>query len=379
MQNQSFNGGVFSDALPGGRAGAMLTVDSNGIHAQVQNEIFTVAPSDWHFEIGGASGHMIFCRNQARTLTLFCEDKQFTEQLLAQFSHPDLSAIAGRLKKQKQHRLLGTSIFLGMMVAAVLSAPLLWKPASTELIHLVPFSVDQKIGDLAVQSMDLGGPRFRDPEVQQAVEVIVARLAPFAPMPEKASYDVRVIDHDIPNAFALPGGHIIVYTGLIEKATSPEQVAGVIAHEMTHVVERHGLERMVASLGIVATVQLFLGDVVGVLALGKELMTLSAVNHYSRGQESSADKGAVKIMHQAHLNPHALAEFFAILEKDDSQKIGEELNWLSSHPALKKRMRAIDKWNKKLGDNTKELKALDLDWPSVTKHLKPQEQEPAWK
>ena len=86
--------------------------------------------------------------------------------------------------------------------------------------------------------------------VVDAIDTIVRRLADHASRTD-VTYEVWVVDAPIVNAFALPGGYIVVYTGLIDKAETPEQLAGVIAHEMAHVTKRHGLQRVAQSAGVI--------------------------------------------------------------------------------------------------------------------------------
>lgn len=92
------------------------------------------------------------------------------------------------------------------------------------------------------------------------------------------TFEITVVKSDVVNAFALPGGYIVVFTGLMKKAESAEEVAGVLAHELNHVLQRHGLERIVKQLGFVAVVSIVLGNQQGLGGVMKqlsvELMTL---------------------------------------------------------------------------------------------------------
>ncbi|MBH0208142.1 MAG: M48 family metallopeptidase [Nitrospira sp.] len=84
---------------------------------------------------------------------------------------------------------------------------------------------------------------------------MVRRLA--KPIPDNPyTFNITVVKSDVVNAFALPGGYIVVFTGLMKKAENAEEVAGVLAHELNHVLQRHGLERIVKQLGFVAVVSI---------------------------------------------------------------------------------------------------------------------------
>jgi predicted Zn-dependent protease len=150
-----------------------------------------------------------------------------------------------------------------------------------------------------------------------------------APISENPyTFELTVVKSDVVNAFALPGGYIVVFTGLMKKADSPEEVAGVLAHELNHVLQRHGLERIVKQLGFVAVVSIVLGNPQGVggimKQLGVELMTLK----FGRAQETEADVTGLQLLHRAKIDPAGMITFFQRLsEKDDGR-----VEWLSTHP-----------------------------------------------
>ncbi len=84
------------------------------------------------------------------------------------------------------------------------------------------------------------------------------------------------------NAFAMPGGFVVVHTGLIQLAESPEELAGVLAHEIQHVEQRHSLRAMAQSLGLYAVLSLLVGDTSGLASLGGDLLKLK----FSRNHET---------------------------------------------------------------------------------------------
>jgi predicted Zn-dependent protease len=182
-------------------------------------------------------------------------------------------------------------------------------------------------------------------------------------------FHLQVVESDIVNAFALPGGEMIVFTGLLAKAKQPEQVAGVLAHEMAHVTLRHGLQRIGQSLGIVTVAQLLIGDVGGLVALGTQILTTAAINSYSREQETQADLEGLRMLREAGINPLALAEFFDMMQAAGDGKIPEGMVWLSTHPDHRARIQAIQDEMKK--HPTPNTAPLGIDWPAVQAHLAP--------
>lgn len=339
---KEFHGGVFAESLPGGRAPARIDVLTGGLRASTNNnQVFELAFDSMELELGGASGRMMFCRNADRTITLFCEERGFIfalTRLAGKHVKDQLAPMQTRLRTRFVMRVAATIVLGAAALGALWALPSMVRWSLASAVHTVPFSVDEQLGASAMAHMDLGGPTVQQPEMEAALQTILSRLAAHSTMPD-VRYKPHIINRDTVNAFALPGGPVVVYTGLLHKAAAPEAVAAVLAHEMAHVIHRHGLERIAQSMGIVATMHIFFGDVAGLLAVGKELLTTAAVNRYSRGEEAEADRTAVDLLQKAAINPQALADFFTALEKEPQAGADPWAPaWLSDHPALADRI-----------------------------------------
>lgn len=172
-----------------------------------------------------------------------------------------------------------------------------------------------------------------------ALEKLAATLNGDVALPY--AIDVHVLDSDIVNAFALPGGHIVFFRGLLEAAGSAEEVAAVYAHELGHVVHRDPTRSALRSAGSVGVLGLLLGDFAGgtvVLLVTERLIEAS----YSQSAEAGADRFAHDRMIAAGLSPAALATFFATLRA----KYGEDegvLKHFAAHPALGDRIAAAER------------------------------------
>ena len=140
------------------------------------------------------------------------------------------------------------------------------------------------------------------------------------------------------NAFAMPGGHIVVLTGLIEKSDKPEELLGVLAHEMAHVTQRHSLKQIISDLsGRILFSILASGMSDLVYTIGDQGRYLLA-QKYSRAQEEEADEYGFDYLLQAGISPAGLIEFFEKLKEDDMLDGIEIANLLSTHPASEKRI-----------------------------------------
>ena len=153
----------------------------------------------------------------------------------------------------------------------------------------------------------------------------------------ETDYDIQVdvINHSMVNAFALPGGRVLLFDGLIQKAGSPEEVAGVLGHEIAHVINRDPTRMALQSAGTVGVLGLLLGDFSGgslALLLGNRVLQAS----YSQEAETVADEFAVEVMGEAGLPSSAMGRMFErfIEMSGDVDEEGEDgfLSHLASHP-----------------------------------------------
>ncbi|MCS6897187.1 MAG: M48 family metallopeptidase [Nitrospira sp.] len=241
--------------------------------------------------------------------------------------HVPFEQAAERARRTRRGRRLVWSLAAGIVLA--LLAGLWW--GSDLLIALaverIPPEWERKLGEstyrdfLARQEIIKTGPAV------SAVEEITRRLVEQIPN-NPYQFEVTVVKSDLVNAFALPGGYIVVFTGLMKKAASAEEVAGVLGHELNHVLQRHGLERIVKRLGLVVAASIVFGDQQGLTGLmkqfGVELMTLK----FGRAQETEADVTGLHLLYRAKIDPSGMVSFFERLSEKDEGR----LEWLSTHP-----------------------------------------------
>lgn len=203
---------------------------------------------------------------------------------------------------------------------------------------LVPVSWEQALGESALDMLAPGERRIRDEKVVGPMREIAGKLLRAAPG-NPYSFEVIVLKTERVNAIALPGGKIIVFQGLIRQARSPDEIAGVLAHEMQHVLKRHSTKRIIqhSSTGII--IAAVSGDVTGAMAYGVQSATAMAALRYSRQDETEADSEGAKMMIRAGINPGAMASFFEQLR--NSSNLPEIFKYLSTHPDLEERISRI--------------------------------------
>jgi predicted Zn-dependent protease len=180
------------------------------------------------------------------------------------------------------------------------------------------------------------GPQY------ERLQRVANRLIPLAKQNFDVPYTVKLIDSKDINAFALPGGPVYFYTGLMELAQTDDEVAGVVGHELAHVVQQHSAKQMS---------QANFEQLVAGLALGRQgqaaqiaggaLLQLNQLR-YSRGDESESDKVGFRYMVQAGFNPDGMAAMFSRMEAKSGGRGGPE--WLRSHPLTKNRVETTQRY-----------------------------------
>ena len=200
-----------------------------------------------------------------------------------------------------------------------------------QLAPLVPTSWEKSYGDAIVG--DFGGKYCRGPGGQDALEKLARRLSP-----EGVAFDVRVVDIGIVNAAALPGNHIVLFRELLTDAKGPDEVAGVLAHEIAHVGNRHVTEGMIRELGFGMVV-----TALGGTTAGNADMLLGS--RYSRAAETEADRDAIAMLAAADVSPIPTAKFFGKIGRGEKSlgRVGETLSYVSTHPLSEGRRAAFQR------------------------------------
>jgi predicted Zn-dependent protease len=145
---------------------------------------------------------------------------------------------------------------------------------------------------------------------------------------------IELIDNEMINAFALPGGYVIVTTGLIDFCQTGEEFLSVVCHEVAHVANRDVLNRLISSMGL----ELLLSN--DPFVTGEIAKTLVSTG-YSRSQEKEADLYACSLMEKLGLEPRALASFLRRVKEEVPQGSGEQFEFIASHPDYDSRIREV--------------------------------------
>src|SRR5215475_707678 len=197
------------------------------------------------------------------------------------------------------------------------------------------YSIEREValGRRLAYDVDRSSKIINDPFTTEYVNRVAQNLVLHSD--SKVPFTIKVVDSEVVNAFALPGGFLYVNRGLLEAAENEAEVAGVIAHEIAHVAARHGVEQ--ASKGelinYLSIPLIFMGGVGGyAIRQGLGLAVPLTFLKFSRGAEKEADRLGAQYMWASGYDPNALVTFFEKLEAKDKKKPGTLSKLFSTHP-----------------------------------------------
>lgn len=278
-----------------------------------------------------------------------------SEALLTSSDHPgatlfvadhDFAANLRTLAPQicaKASRMIGLKPAGGITAAVAALAGIIYvtdySPAKT-IASVMPERARTLLGARVVTNMTKKFKHCTEPEGRRALDAMMKRLSDAAGL--KKPFEVTVVNWGLVNAFAAPGGQLVLTRGLIQKAKSADMVAGVMAHEMGHGIELHPEAGLVRALGLSAASEFFFtGSSSGLKNIGLVLATFK----FSRNAEREADKHALATLRKAGISQKALAAFFKeIATKSGKSSIGKimrKYKFLSTHPASLERAKMM--------------------------------------
>ncbi|WP_420126687.1 M48 family metallopeptidase [Longimicrobium sp.] len=185
-------------------------------------------------------------------------------------------------------------------------------------------------------------PMLNDQATLNYINQIGSQLAAIAD-PRGIRYHFYVVNSDVVNAFALPGGYVYVNRGIIERADNVSELAGVLAHEIGHVAERHSIEQLQraqnANLGLNVLYGVLLGRAPsGVEQAGIQVGGSAVFAGYTRDAEREADRVGVAYLMRAGYNPNGLATFFEELLSLQQRQPSRVEQWFATHPTTQERV-----------------------------------------
>lgn len=325
---------VFFDGLSSRRHVVMLSIVDKLIIAADGSEL-----AAWNFaairRADGRPGVLRLSSTEAPALArLEIHDGALAAEVLARCPQAEAGA-----DRRGYGAIIGWSLAAAasIMAVVVFGLPII----ADRLAPLIPAAVERRLGDVAEKQTRaiFGGKACEGAAGKEALAVLVGRLHDAAGL--AGPIDASVLKTSVPNAFALPGGKVVVLRGLLDKAEDADELAGVLAHELGHLDHRDSLRHVIHAGGTSFLVGLLFGDMSGSGALVIASRSLIDAS-YSREVEDSADSFAISTMHRLGRSPRGMGEL--MFRITGSQK-KDKLSILASHPMTDdrlNRMRAED-------------------------------------
>ena len=348
-----FNGIAFGPGLADGGTKLEFDADAEGLrfsstdgYVQPRWRDITLAKSGWD------GTHLrLEWKSETGTYALSVDDAAAVQAI---------GALAGRRAARGAGWSRGTHATVWSIVGVTVVLPLLLLVAlllaheeiAGWIVDRIPVETEQKFG-AEIFAQQKAGLKLVDGAPLKMVNEIGAKLT----QGSVYRYQFHVAVDKSVNAYAMPGGYIVVHTGLLALADNADEVAGVLAHEVSHVEKRHSLTAMAQSAGLYATVAVLFGDMGRLAGMGADLLS----RKFSRDHEREADSNGLPLLVQAGMAPQALAAFFRKMAAQG----GGVPAFLSTHPASEERFTAIESAIAALPDAARRASPLAMDYTAV--------------
>jgi Zn-dependent protease with chaperone function len=257
-----------------------------------------------------------------------------------------LNAMRSQSEAKRNIRIT-VGFLVGCVVIAVLATASL-RLMVRALVSRIPPKFEQDVGDKFFAELQQEETFIQDTNLQSKIDLAVTPLLASLPT-NQIQFRFHIMELPMANAFALPGGHVVVTTGLLKLVDRPEELAGAVAHEIAHVTQKHMFRKVISDMGPALLFQLFMGGqggLVGVLGAGSQLLMTQG---FSQEYELEADAVGWPHLINAHIDPRGLTDMLRKLktEEDKDRFSDMEIAALRSHPATQKRIERLEaKWKK---------------------------------
>lgn len=341
---------IFGPGLPPGGQRGTLVISSLGAEVSAAGVSSRAGISNLTLrEVGfGQFGLELAWSDASETWAAHVLDADAARRLI---EHPLLastsqaSSLKGKRRRNSTGRVIGWSILgLFVLLPAILLVALLLNSNRIAgwITERIPVEQEMEWGKQAFADMRSTLKLQDSGAAYDAVNDIGKRLT----RDSKYKFEFHVVDDKTLNAFAMPGGVVVVHSGLIAATKRPEELAGVLAHEVQHVELRHSVRGMVKDLGLRGLWAFVTGDLGGTM-IGQAAVGLAGLK-FSRDDESEADEKGFDALIKAQIDPSGMPAFFKTMgEKSPDAPVG----FISTHPLSKDREAALQERVKESGSS----------------------------
>jgi len=267
----------------------------------------------------------------------------YTSYLVLPVQHPQYLELLSKISSkqtswfQKLYKKNGAALFLAFLIAAAAMLFIGYKTVPPLLVRFIPVREEIKWGNQFYESI------LSDKEIDSSATELVKKITEHYSMSNQYPIKIAVVEDTTVNAFAMPGGHIVIYSGIISTMKHPDELFALLGHEATHVNQRHSLQMMLTNLTSSYLLSILTSDFNG---LGSTLIGNAELLRelgYSRNLEAEADWKGQEIMIQNKVNPAGMTQLMEALQAAYS----DNGNWsfLRSHPVTKDRISESKKFS----------------------------------
>lgn len=334
-----------------------LLFQSEGLECEIPLERLVV-------KLGrGNDTRVYFWDQRLSSVTLFTEDDSILECMPLLQSRPVRSQLEAILTRRELGRRLRLTLYCLAACALVAGIFSLATGAMVRSLAAdVPPEWEKTFGDEQIAELRTNLVFVDDSNRVARLTALAAPLIQTVPA-NGIQFQFHVVKSEFPNAFALPGGHIVITTALLQLADRPEELLGVIAHEMAHITQHHHARKIISAAGPLVIFGVFFhsrDQTLDVLSSGSGLLVTQG---FSQQYELEADDFGWKYLLAADIDPHGMIDMFKKLKAFDARFKAAELlpQAFSSHPALDKRIARLESRWAKLPHKSGFLQLAPLD------------------
>lgn len=351
-------GGAFHPDLPNGRASGEVLVGFTAVQFKSDKGDFDLPAEGLKIELGGANDRLIFFSHPTHPkVTIHTADHSI-------LNHPMLvnnPAFATQRKKVRAKKRLAWAVLFGLcggLLALLLGLFLARDTMVRTAAKAVPASWEIAAGDKLFEQIIATKRLVTDTNLHAQLKRITDPLVAGI-KDNRYPLKFHIVEDPSLNAFAMPGGNVVLHSGLLMSADSPEEVAGVLGHEIAHVTQRHSIRGILSSAGLYLVLSAVVGDVSGIIGVLANNSAFLLDRKFSRDFEREADNRGWDYLLAANIKPEGMIGFFKKMEAEEKrlrEKMKEAttidvdpgaLEVLSTHPATDERMKNLQaKWDK---------------------------------
>jgi beta-barrel assembly-enhancing protease len=344
----------------------LKTSDFESVRWAYSDLRWTAETSPYHIE------HSVGDENGGCLETLVVEDIDFYENIL-KIAPKNFSSTGEGLNFNWKIYTVGILVLMFFAYVLIKNIPSF---LVDQMVDKVPIEWEVTVGQSILNMLPI--EKEPDKEVITILQDTVNLLGKFVEGNQPYDLKVYLLPVKQANALALPGGPIVIFEGLLHESDSPEELAGVLAHEIQHILLRHSTRGILQNLANSMLVALFLGDVnsvmEGIVQLTGELETLGL----SREMEAEADKKGMELILSANIDPNGMIRIFEKLTQEDlvqtspSEKTAVSTendiklsSYFSTHPSGQNRLAQLEKQMKSHENRNWEPLFPNVDWNKI--------------